>query len=322
MKEFESINRGFNTIFKPDKISVGLVVPIENYARTALPTLEQHLERVQQIEQLGFAALWLRDIPFHVPSFGDVGQIFDPFTYLGYLAGQIKEIALGVSSIALPLRHPIHVAKSAASIDQLSKGRLILGVASGDRPDEYPAMGLDFEKRGALFQESFSYLRKAQERFPSLATNHYGNLKGKLDVLPKAVGSKIPMLVTGYSQQSLKWNAENSDGWMYYPRDVYIQKNTIRAWRSFIPKEQAFNKPFMQPLYLDLQENADTKPLSIPLGYKTGLNYLIDYLYQLQELGVNHIALNLRFNSMNMNKTLEELAHKVIPLFQENKQQQ
>ncbi|WP_324027260.1 LLM class flavin-dependent oxidoreductase [Maribacter sp. BPC-D8] len=59
----------------------------------------------------------MRDVPFNVPSFGDAGQTFDPFTYLGYLARQTSEIALGVSSIALPLHHPVYVAKSAATID-------------------------------------------------------------------------------------------------------------------------------------------------------------------------------------------------------------
>ena len=48
---------------------------------------------------LGFAALWLRDVPFNVPSFGDAGQLHDPFVYLGLLAGTTERIALGVASI-------------------------------------------------------------------------------------------------------------------------------------------------------------------------------------------------------------------------------
>lgn len=98
-----------------------------------------------------------------MPNFGDAGQTFDPFTYLGFLAGQTSEIALGVSSIALPLHHPLNVAKSAATIDQLLEGRLLLGVASGDRYDEYPAMGIDHENRGELFRESFKYIRYIQK---------------------------------------------------------------------------------------------------------------------------------------------------------------
>ena len=62
-------------------------------------------------ERLGFKAVWLRDVPFNVPSFGDAGQLFDPFTCLGLLAGQATDIALGVASIVLPLRHPPHAAQ-------------------------------------------------------------------------------------------------------------------------------------------------------------------------------------------------------------------
>ena len=125
MIAFESINKGYDSVFKPNELSIGVVIPIENYAQSPVPTMRDHLKRVQLIEQLGFKALWVRDVPFNVPSFGDAGQTFDPFTYLGFLAGQTSEIALATGSIALPLHHPVNVAKSAATIDQLSGGRLI-----------------------------------------------------------------------------------------------------------------------------------------------------------------------------------------------------
>ncbi|PKV48235.1 luciferase-type oxidoreductase [Aquimarina sp. MAR_2010_214] len=312
MENFESINRGYNNVFKTRQLSIGLVVPVENYAQGAIPTMKDHIERVQKAEELGFQAVWLRDIPFNVPSFGDAGQTFDPFTYLGYLAGKTTDIALGVASIALPLRHPVHIAKSAATIDQLSNGRLILGVASGDRYDEYPAMHINYEKRGELFRESFAYIREAQNDFPNLETIHYGNLKGTIDVLPKPTTHKIPLLMTGYSQQTLEWNVQNTDGWMSYPKDLYRQQNTIAQWRELITETQKYNKPFMQPLYIDLQKNDDFKPQPISLGFRTGANYLIEHLNQLQDIGVNHVALNLRFNSMNINDTLECLANKVL----------
>ena len=96
MTQFESINNAYNSVFKPNELTVGVVVPIENYAQSAVPTMQEHLKRVKYIEELGFKALWIRDIPFNVPSFGDAGQTYDPFTYLGFLAGQTSKIALGV----------------------------------------------------------------------------------------------------------------------------------------------------------------------------------------------------------------------------------
>ena len=110
--EFPRINRGYNSVFKPNRLSIGLVLPIEAYAIGAKPTMAQHIETVQLAEVLGYSALWLRDVPFDVPSFGDVGQMFDPFVYLGTLAASTNGIALGTASIILPLRHPAHVAKA------------------------------------------------------------------------------------------------------------------------------------------------------------------------------------------------------------------
>ncbi len=315
MKNFQAINKGYNTVFKPNKLSLGIVVPIENYSQSSVPSMQHHLERVQLIEQLGFKALWVRDVPFHVPTFGDAGQTFDPFTYLGFLAGKTSEIALGVASIALPLHHPVHVAKSAATIDQLSNGRLIMGIASGDRPTEYPAMNIDFEKRGALFRDAFSYIRKTQHNFPILENNDYGELTGQMDVLPKPFSNKIPMLITGSSRQATDWNAEHGDGWIYYPRPTLQQAYTIADWRKKIAEYHNFDKPFMQPLYVILEKDDDFEPQPIQLGFRIGVNYLIDYFQEMQHIGVNHIAINLRFNSRNMETTLADLAEKVLPLF-------
>ncbi|MBT8133718.1 MAG: LLM class flavin-dependent oxidoreductase, partial [Gammaproteobacteria bacterium] len=105
---FQPINRAYNNTFHPDKLSLGLVVPLENYSTSAVPDMNHHVERVQLAEELGFSSVWLRDVPFNVPTFGDAGQMFDPFVYLGVLAAQTERIALGVASIVLPLRHPAH----------------------------------------------------------------------------------------------------------------------------------------------------------------------------------------------------------------------
>jgi luciferase-type oxidoreductase len=321
MKNFETINKGYNSVFQPKQLSIGVVVPIENYTQSSVPTMKNHLKRVKLIEELGFKALWLRDVPFNVPSFGDAGQTFDPFTYLGFLAGQTSEIALGIASIALPLHHPVHVAKSAATIDQLSGGRMILGVASGDRYAEYPAMNIDFEQRGELFRDAFEYIRTVQNDFPTLENNHYGTLKGTIDALPKAATHKIPMLITGQSRQSIDWNAEHGDGWMYYPRNLYQQQGTIKYWRELVAKHSEYDKPFMQPLYVDLHEQDDFKPQPIHLGFRIGADYLIEYLSHLEDVGVNHLAINLRFNQRNMEATLEELATKVLPHFHTQKEE-
>lgn len=315
MKKFDSINKGYDSVFQSGKLSLGVVVPIENYSQSTVPSMIDHVKRVQLVECLGFKSIWIRDVPLHVPSFGDAGQTYDPFTYLGFLSGQTSTIGLGIGSIALPLHHPLHVAKSAATIDQLSDGRLIMGVASGDRPVEYPSMNIDFEKRGEMFRDAFDYIRLAQEDFPTIDSKHYGKLTGQMDVLPKPKSKKIPMLITGFSQQNLEWNAEHGDGWIYYPRPTLQQAHRLTEWRSMIKEFCSYDKPFSQPLYVILEEDDDFKPQPIQLGFRIGVNYLIEYFNDIQKIGVNHVAINLRFNSRNIEATLEELAVKVLPHF-------
>ena len=314
MKKFESINKAYNEIFQPQRLSIGIVSPIESYPHSSVPSMDDHVSRVQMVESLGFKAVWVRDVPFHVPTFGDAGQMYDPFTYLGFLAAHTSEIALCTGSIALPLHHPLHVAKSAHTIDQLSNGRLVLGVASGDRPSEYPAMQFDFENRGEAFRNAFDYIRTSNRSFPVHSNDRYGVMNGSLDLLPKSFGSKIPMLITGHSRQTDQWIAENGDGWIYYPRNFYMQEHNIKQWRSLIPESHGFDKPFMQSLYIDLQDDPEFKPQHIHLGFRIGINYLIEYFKKIEELGVNHVCINLKLNSSPIEWTLKTLGEKVLPI--------
>ncbi len=313
-KSFMRINQGFNSTFRPDKLSLGLVAPLENHSMNPVPTMAHHVERVQLAEALGFSAIWLRDVPFNVPSFGDAGQLFDPFTYLGFLAAKTERIALGVASVVLPLRHPAHVAKAAASVDVLSGGRLILGVASGDRPEEYPAMNLSFDNRGDRFQESFDYIKRMSENAPAFE-NHYGSPYGGMDMLPKPTAGKIPMLITGGSQQDPEWIARNGDGWITYPRSIDVQEKIISGWRARVKAAGEPDKPAVQSLYIDLVENHDAPAQAIHLGFRSGINHLRTYLKSIQAIGVNHVALNLRFNQADIETTLQHLANELLPEF-------
>lgn len=311
---FSQINRAYNTVFRPGKLSLGLVLPLEAYAVGAEPTMHGHLEEVKLAEILGFSALWLRDVPFNVPGFGDAGQIFDPFVYLGALASVTDRIALGSASIILPLRHPAHVAKAAATADVLSGGRMLLGIASGDRPEEYPAMARGYADRGARFRDSVAYLRAAAGPYPKLESDH-GTLSGTIDLLPKPHGTRLPLLITGGSQQTPEWVAQNGDGWMTYPRDAASQGRVIADYRARLSLAGRPDKPVMQSLYVDVMEDPDAPPRPIHLGFRSGVSFLRSHLRELETLGVNHVALNLRFNEAPIEKTLKHLSDTLLPDF-------
>jgi luciferase-type oxidoreductase len=303
--DFPKINKGFNSVFKPGKISFGVFFPIEAYSG-AVPKMEKQIMLGQKVEQLGFSALWFRDIPLLDPQFGDAGQIFDPWVYLSYVAAHTTRVALVTGSIVLPLRHPIHVAKAAASIDQLSNGRLILGVGIGDRPREYQAFGIEHSGRQRAFRESFTKIKKIWNDF-SETDRKERSIYSDLDLLPKPTAGKVPLLVTGSSGQDLEWIATHADGWIYYPRELQVQQENILRFRNELKKLSLSDKPFAQSLYIDLSGNDDERPTPIHLGYRLGSKSLASLLGYLRDTGVNHIVFNLKYGVRPADEVLERL---------------
>lgn len=310
MTNFES-HRGYSTMFKQGQLTLGLFFAIESY-QGAVPEMDiaSQVRLAKLAEAQGFAAVYFRDVPLHVPSFGDVGHIHDPWVFMGYVAAQTSRIALATGSIITTLRHPLHVAKAAASVDRLSNQRLVLGLATGDRPEEFGAFRQPMEDRSEMFREALAVMRSVwREDFPRVLTRRV-ELSGG-DTLPKPVLRDIPVLVTGNSRQSVPWIAEHADGWLYYPQNMDAQAETIRQWRSL---PQGF-KPFSQSLYIDLAEDPDAPPSAIFLGFRSGHRFLVEYLRALRDNGVNHVALNLKFGSRPAADVVQELGEHVVPHF-------
>lgn len=303
---------GFWRMFSPGKLTVGVFFPIEAYQRDE-PTMRRQERLARRAEELGFAALWARDVPLRDPNFGDLGQVYDPWVYLGWIAAHTAAIALATGSIVLPLRHPLHTAKAAASVDRLSGGRLVLGVASGDRPIEFPAFGVDADKRDVLFRENFAVIRKAlAEEFP-VGESSYGSMSGTVDLVPKPLG-RLPMLVTGSSRQSLEWIAANADGWISYPRPLQRQAEQIGRWRAAVSAIAPGSfKPFSQSLYIDLTKEPDHPPQSIHLGFRAGREFVLAFLEGLREVGVNHVILNLKYGVRDAGEVIEEIGLEILP---------
>ncbi len=267
------------------------------------PDLRRHAELAQLADRLGFRALWVRDVPLYDPSFGDAAQVFEVFSYLGYLAGITQNILLGSAAVVLPIREPLLTLKSAATVQHLSGNRLMLGVASGDRPVEYPLFGRDFEGRGANFREQVAVLREgAQNRLP-----------GGLDVLPR-LQSPLPLLVAGLAQQTPSWVAEHMDGCLAYPGTPEDHARRVAAWRAV-----AGSKPYASFIHLDLTDNADEPLQRWRFGLRGGRNALIAELQALRAAGVDHVGLHFRRNQRPLDETFHEIAEYVLPVFHTSK---
>lgn len=305
---------GYSRTYKQSKLTLGVFFPIEAFPGDE-PQMVNQIALAEAAEAANFAAVWVRDVPLRDPTFGDVGQVFDPWVYLGFLAGQTTKIAFGTAAIVLPIRHPLHVAKAAASVDQLSGGRLLLGVASGDRPVEFPAFGIHPDHRGERFRTSVAVFRESlRGHFDTLEWP--GGLVEKADLIPKPIARDIPLLVTGSSRQSLDWIATHADGWLSYPRPFLAQKSVLDQWRSTVEAVASGEfKPFSQSLFVDLAFDPDEPPRPIHQGYRLGHKHLIDLLFSLEKIGVNHVMFNLKYGQRPAAEVLEEIAEHVAPYF-------
>ncbi|ELY93589.1 TIGR03571 family LLM class oxidoreductase [Natrialba taiwanensis] len=280
-------NEGYRRLFETDGLTFGAGFPLTGTNRST-PDPEAEIRLAKRAEAVGFDGLWARDVPTYWPKFGDAGQTFDPWPWLSHVAAHTDGIALGTSSIVLPLRHPIHVAKSAATVDRLSDGRLVLGVASGDRDPEYPAFGVDRDERGALFREHVETLRTLwRDEFPE-REGRWGRLDGALDVVPKPTAETIPLLPTGNARQSREWIAERGDGWLFYHLPERTLTGYLDDWR-----EAAGEKPFAMAIRAELADDPTADPEQLHLGYRAGTEWFQDYFGRLAELGVDHVIVSI-----------------------------
>jgi len=124
-------------------------------------------------EQLGYDSIWTID---HVitpkADIAQFGLLYDPLIVMALAAGITERIEIGVSVLVLPYRHGVLTAKMVASLDDLSNGRIILGVGSGWNATESAILGLPFDERGAMTDE---WIRVMKE----LWTNPEPNFSGK-----------------------------------------------------------------------------------------------------------------------------------------------
>ena len=115
------------------------------------------------VEGLGFDLLMMSD---HIVVTPDVAQeypapFYEPFTTLSWLAGVTGRIRLGTTVIVVPYRHPLLIARMAANLNDLSGGRLVLGVGVGGFRQEFDALGVPFRERGRLADEHLLAIRAA-----------------------------------------------------------------------------------------------------------------------------------------------------------------
>jgi alkanesulfonate monooxygenase SsuD/methylene tetrahydromethanopterin reductase-like flavin-dependent oxidoreductase (luciferase family) len=174
------------------RIGIGLPNPVPGIPGTRL------LEWAQRAEERGFAALATIDRVVY-PS-------HDSLAALAAVAGATSRIGLMTNVLLAPVYPPVLLAKTAASIDQLSGGRLTLGMASGGRPDDFAAAGRDFHTRGRDFDAALDVMHRAWRGEP------VGG--GDKPVCPTPVNERrVPVLIGGAGDYAIRRVVEWGAGW-------------------------------------------------------------------------------------------------------------
>ena len=155
-------------------------------------------------------------------------ELPDPLDLLSWLAAQTARIRLGTGILVLPEHHPLQLAKRCATIDQLSGGRLFLGVGVGWMREEVAALGIDPDERGSRTDECIDALRVIwREDTPRFAGRHFA-----FDALysrPRPLQPTIPILVGGHSAAAARRAGRLGDG--FFPLGLSGEGLTER-WRQ------------------------------------------------------------------------------------------
>lgn len=304
----------FKRVFRDKQLSIGLALPMLKAGQTVADFGEQ-LVLARMADTLGFRALWIRDVPLNSIDYPDPVGHLDPWVLLGALAVQTARIALVSGAIVLTLRHPLHIAKGAISTSNLSQGRFILGLGSGDRPAEYAAFGKVTGERFELFRRNWETVAAAVSLPSQVIPDMTPPDAPDFFLLPRLSGS-IPLLAVGSGGQSVDWIARHALGWMTYHRKPEDQQVRYGMWRTAVERVApgAF-RAFGVAMRLDLSADPNEKATPIPLGYRVGRHGLADLLRGMRDSGTHHVSLNSPASGRPPHEVIEELAAEVLPEF-------
>jgi probable F420-dependent oxidoreductase len=186
----------------------------------------------------------------HPPVPADV-PVFDVFTMLGFLAGRTSRLRLGTNVYNIGLRHPFITARAVATLDQVSQGRVELGIGASWLAAEWEAVGLDFASRGSRVDEALQLCRRL---WTEPVVEHTGQHFSFRPVAfePKPVQDHIPVSVGGDSPPALRRAALLGDGWlpMNTPLDrLPASLETITRLRKDAGRDGPWTTTFMTQVH-------------------------------------------------------------------------
>ena len=228
----------------------------------------------QTVEGLGFDLLMVSD---HIAVTPDVAEqypapFYEPFTTLAWLAGITGRIQLGTTVLIVPYRHPLLIARMAANLNDLSGGRLVLGVGVGWAAQEFEALGVPFRQRGKLTDDYLRTVRAAWENDQDYR------------------GRRIPIWVGGNSDAGLRRAVRLGDAWHPLRFTMPWLRGAVDRMTEFADGQRQPVPRLVPRIALRLTES----PMTVPgrLAGEGTIDQILDDLAQLDRLGADTVVLD------------------------------
>jgi probable F420-dependent oxidoreductase len=229
-----------------------------------------------EAESCGFATLWAGEHVIAVEKsssrypYSPTGRIAvpahvawnDPMITLSFAAAATSSITLATGILLLPEHNPVIVAKQAATLDQLSKGRLVLGVGLGWSREEFEALGIPFARRGQRTEQYVRAMRTLwRDELASFQDDFVQFREVRMEPKPSN-GSTIPVILGGNSDSALRRVAAWAEGWYgFYLDTVSDVADRLRTLRASILEAGRDGRPMRCSIALREPKPSDVKAL-------------------------------------------------------------
>jgi probable F420-dependent oxidoreductase len=264
------------------------------------------------LESHGFSSAALTDHPAPSEAWRQAGghDTLDPFVGLAFIAAATSELRLLTYLAVLPYRNPFLVAKTVATLDALSGGRVELGLGTGYLKSEYFALGVDFDERNALFDESIEVMKLAWTGEPVSYQGLHFSARNVTAMPTPAQRPHPPLWLGGNSKLTRRRVAEKAAGWL----PMLNPPETAGTRRSAVLESVDDFAVMLADLRAHAERVGRTEPVhvmfcppDIPLEPdEADLRAHVELAKQLADLGVQWIAVNGRGRSLAEAKAFVE----------------
>ena len=311
--------------------NMGVLLPTRGvlvYAKGGRPRVELNWQMAETAERIGYDSVWVGDSITSKPR-------LEPTAVMAALAARTHRVKIGTAVMLNALRHPVHLAHSIATIDNISDGRIILGLGAGRSNnqmfvDEHAAVGVPIEERAARMEESIDVLRKLWTEGDVSNPDGFYPLSG-MTLEPRPVQQPVPIwLSSNWVQRGLKRVAAQGDGWI---TNVPSTEMFTKCWDRIEEKGQELSRDVSRiprALYISVNLNDEDEALAEGDGFMRsyyGIPYevvskqllcvfgpaqkAIDVIKRYKEAGANYFI--VRFASPNQMQQLEKFTELVVP---------